>query len=249
VCPDFQIKRHDTLPPFRVSVNDCNGPLDLTDTIAEVSMWAKGKMKKAVSSTDTYFGFADNVGFYQVNVGDIIVVDRIRNPEQLLVLGFDENLHLVQVQRGYNGTSAGTYKKGQSFKVFRILNGVAETSTILEDIPQLDGTVQKDVVMDSQLIYNWLPADTCLPGCYWMEFKLLKMQSESSMMFWGVMPLKSCVGSPSTITITPSAIPSFIPTVSGCDIGAGVEWVRRFPMDSDGFLIQIVDSPTSEVVQ
>ena len=248
VCPDLQIRRHDTLPPFRVSVSDCNGPLDLTDTIAEVSMWSKGKMKKCVTNTDTYFGFADNVGFFQVNVGDIIVVDRVRNPEQMVVQGFDEDLKLIEVQRGYNGTRPGTYKKGQAFKVFRILNAIAATETVLQDFPQLDGTVQTNVVTDSQLIYSWLAADTCLPGCYWLEFKLLKMTTPSSMMFWDSVPLKSCVSSISTITIVPSVVPSFVQAVTGCDMGVGVEWVRRFPVVGEGFLIQIIDSPTSEVV-
>jgi len=26
------------------------------------------------------------------------------------------------------------------------------------------------------LVYEWQPEDTCLPGCYWIEFKLLKMK-------------------------------------------------------------------------
>jgi hypothetical protein len=41
-------------------------------------------------------------------------------------------------------------------------------------------------------------------------------------------------------------VPSFITSVSGCDLGSGVEWVRRFPLDAEGFLIKIVDSPTAE---
>ena len=250
LCPDFQIRRHDTLPQFRVSVNDCNGPLDLTDTIVEVSMWAKGKMKKAVSNTDTYFGLADDVGFFQINIGDVIVVDRIRNPEQMIVQGFDEDLKLVQVRRGYNGTAAGTYKKGQSLKIFRILNAVGETNIVEQDFPQLDGTVETNVVTDSQLVYSWNSQDTCLPGCYWLEFKLLKMLAPpSSLSFWDVTPLKSCVPySISTVSIIPSVVPSFIPTVSGCDIGTGVEWVRRFPVQGEGFLIQIINTSTAENV-
>ena len=54
VCPDFTIKRHDTKPPFKVSVEDCDGPLDLADgtnavvdpnLILEVNIWAKGRLK------------------------------------------------------------------------------------------------------------------------------------------------------------------------------------------------------------
>ena len=84
-CFDFEIKRFDTQPSYFVSVSDCNGPLDLTGTIAEVSMWAIAKLKKSITTSDTYFGLADNIGFQQININDIIVMDRVRNPEQMLV--------------------------------------------------------------------------------------------------------------------------------------------------------------------
>ncbi len=250
-CPDFEIRRHDTIPPFRVSVSDCNGPLDLTDTIAEVSMWALAKFKKAVTATDSYFALADNVGFHQISVGDVIVIDRVRNPEQMIITGFDESLSLVQVQRGYNGTTANAYKKGQKIKVFRILNAVAETHTVTDDVTNLfDGSVQKDVVTDAQLVYNWLPNDTCLPGCFWLEFKLLKMTSESSLSFApDIFPLQNNINQVNFVsTILPSVIPSFIPTVTGCELGTSVEWVRRFPLEGEGFLIKIIDSPTAESI-
>lgn len=238
-CPDFVIRRHDTVPSFNLSVSDCNGPLDLTDCIAEVSMWALARFKRAVAADDTYFGFADNIGFQQISIGDIIVVDRVRNPEQMIVTGFDEDLSFVQVQRGYNGTTAGAYKRGQKIKIFRILNAAAETSIVTEDITSVyDGSVETDVVTDAQLVYNWMPNDTCLPGCFWLEFKLLKMTVESTP-FALQDPLNQVKYG------TASVIPSFVLDVTGCELGAGVEWVRRFPLE-DAFLIRITDSPTSE---
>jgi hypothetical protein len=90
VCPDLTIKRHDTKPPFRVSVADCDGPLDLQDEslVLEVNMWAKGRLKAAITDSDTYFALADNIGFEQIMVGDVIVCDRARLPEHMLVIGF-----------------------------------------------------------------------------------------------------------------------------------------------------------------
>jgi len=49
-----------------------------------------------------------------------------------------------------------------------------------------------------------------------------------------------------------SIIPSFsdenlTPYYFGCILGEGVEWVRRFPIDGEGFLIKVVFSPTTEV--
>jgi len=47
----------------------------------------------------------------------------------------------------------------------------------------------------------------------------------------------------STIHFTPI---SFTPADFGCEMGSGVEWVRRFPETEEGFLIHILDSPTSD---
>jgi hypothetical protein len=220
--------------------------MDLTGTIAEVSMWAIAKFKKPVLAADTYFALADNVGFNQASIGDVVVLDRIRNPEQMLITGFDEDNKFIQVQRGYNGTTAGVYKKGQKIRIFRILNAIATTNTVTEDITNVnDGTIDYGVVTDSQLVYNWMSQDTCLPGCYWLEFKLLKMLVPSSLTFTPESLDFPMFGSCLT-SVIPSIVPSFVTSVGGCDLGSGVEWVRRFPLDAEGFLIKIVDSPTAE---
>lgn len=238
-CPDFRIKRHDTRPAFEFVVKDCNTPLSLTDTVLEVSMWATAKFKNAVAITDTYFALADNIGFQQSLVGDIIVVsEQVRVPEQMLVTGFDETNKFIRVQRGYNGTAAESYKKGAKIKMFRFLNSVGSTEMTLTDVLQVDGTTNEDVLTQSKLIYDWAAQDTCLPGCYYLEMKLLKMVSDDSI--------------PLSLSLVSSDItPSFTtPSASnlGCELGEGVEWARRFPISKEGFLIQIVDSPTSEIL-
>jgi hypothetical protein len=226
LCPDFEIKRHDTQPSFNLAVSDCEGPLDLTNTVVEVSMWAKGKLKTAITSSTTEFSLADNIGFYQSLPGDIILVDRVRGPEMMLVIGHDEDANLIKVMRGYQGTSPGSYKRGTSLRLFRVLNGMGETKTVTETVDQIDGT-KKDVLIESKLVYNWRPSDTCLPGCYYIEFKLLKMlllETDAN----PYLPV------PSVASIGP------------CDMGYGVEWVRRFPVDRDGFVIRVFNSPTAE---
>ena len=240
VCPDFTIKRHDTKPFFELNVADCDGPLDLTDTVVEVSMWAKAKLKAEILASDTYFALADNIGFQQIAVGDIIVVEQIRSPEQMLVTGFDEANKLIQVQRGYGSTTAITYKKGTKLKIFRVLNSVGTTEMTLRDILKTDGTTDTDVIVASKLIYEWAAQDTCLPGCFYLEVKLLKMVSSGS--GFGIV---------SAFALSPSFIPSFTtpdPTDMGCTLPDSVEWVRRFPVDSEGYLVQIVNSPTSEML-
>lgn len=235
-CPDFVIRRHDTKPDFKFDVEDCDGPIDLTDLVCEASMWVKAKLKKSITVDDTYIGLADGIGFEQAQVGDVIVMSRARAPEQMLVTGFDENNKLIQVQRGYNGSLVSPYAKGSALRMFRVLNSVATTEMVKEDIPQVDGTTKNDVITRSSLVYEWLSADTCLPGCYWFEFKLLKMMDSGGMMLGD--------GSIST----PISFISYTPSQTGCGMGDGVQWVQRYPTNGDGFLIKIVDSPTAENV-
>lgn len=234
VCPDFTIRRHDTKPDFKFSVEDCDGPIDLTDLVCEASMWVKAKLKKSIAVDDTYISLADGIGFEQAQVGDVIVMSRARAPEQMLVTGFDENNKLIQVQRGYNGSLIYPYAKGSALRMFRVLNSVATTEMVKEDIPQVDGTTKTNVITKSSLVYEWLSADTCLPGCYWFEFKLLKMADADVMM----------LGEDSISA--PISFISYTPSQSGCGAGEGVQWVQRYPTIGDGFLIKIVDSPTAE---
>lgn len=229
---DFMIKRHDTKPPMKVIVEDCDGPIDLTGLVLEVSMWALAKLKKDIGPSDTALQFADNIGFQQCAVGDIIVMQRVRAPEQMLVVDFDEINSLVYVQRGYHGTPISSFKRGTPLRVFRVLNAPGSTEMDMEDVQQVDGTVVQNQITESRLVHEWAPTDTCLPGCYFLEFKLLKMLTTPAP------PPPS--PSPSTGSYTDFQM--------GCTVGVGVDWVRRYPNNAEGYIIKIFDSPTSENV-
>lgn len=236
VCPDFIIRRHDTKPSFKVKIEDCDGPMDLTGLIVEASMWAKAKLKTAITEDATYFALADNIGFNQIMVGDIIIMDRYRLPEQMLVTAFDETNRLVQVQRGYHGTTAQKWKKGSPLRIMKFFGATAGSELIYQDVLEIDGSTTADVLTDSFFVYDWTGNDTCLPGCYYLEFKLLKMLEAGA----GFVQSQAA-----------SVIPSFTPSNLSaadfyCGIGDGVEWVRRFPVEGEGFLIRITDSPTAE---
>ncbi len=325
ICPDFLIRRHDTRPPFRVEVEDCNGPMDLQGLVVEVNMWALAKLKLAIADDDDFIELADNVGFNQIMVGDVIVMDRVRLPERMVVTAFDETNKLVKVDRGQDGTTASAWKKGTTMRIFRIMNAVASVDMSFEDIENIDGTTEQDVLSSTSLVYTWAPEDTCLPGCYWLEFKIIKMidsvwylpgghwtgethtdsdgffftgtsNTDSSVqlsfdqiqnyylipsILWagevhqhsdenyytgtshndgsvllnntGV-PVEETVGynEDGLVSLDPGITPEFTdesltPSDFGCTLGEGVEWVRRFPLNGEGFLIKIVDSPTREL--
>jgi len=235
-CAEFIIKRHDTSPDFKVLVEDCEGPLDLTSTqfTVEVNMWSDAKIKTALTASDTYFRLADDLGFDQIMQHDIIIIDRVRLPEQMLVTGFDETNKLIRVQRGYHGTTAEIYKKGQEIKIFRILNGVGAIESVYEDILNVDGTTTEDQLTETYLVYNWQALDTCVPGCFFLEFKLLRLAAPPSLQYNLIVPSFT----PSTLT----------PADFGCTQGLGVEYERRFPFNTEGFTIQIIDSPSSEAL-
>ena len=156
-------------------LEDCEGALDIRGLVVEANMWALARLKRHISDTDDYLSLADDIGFDQIMINDIIIMDRVRLPEYMLVTGFDEDDKLVRVQRGYKGTTPCKWKRGTKMRIFRVLNSQGETEIIYEDIREIDGTVKKDTITSSSLIYKWQPEDTCLPGCYWFEFKLLKM--------------------------------------------------------------------------
>lgn len=163
VCPDFTLRRNDTKPDFKVKIEDCDGPLDLTDLVLEASMWSNGKFKFAVSSTDTYFSLADNIGFNQIMIGDVIIVDRPRQTEHLLVTAFDESNYYIQVQRGYHGTIVQNWKKGQPIKIIKFMNSSAQTEMVYQDVIGVDGMTTKDVLQESYFVYPWKNGDTCFP--------------------------------------------------------------------------------------
>jgi hypothetical protein len=243
ICPDFVIRRHDTKPAFKVKIDDCDGPLDLTDLVLEASMWAKGKLKTALNTEHTVLSLADNIGFNQIMVGDVLIMDQARLPEKMLVLGFDEPNYLVHVQRGYHGTPIQTWKRGTSLKIMKFTNVPASTEMLYQNILEIDGTTTSDVLTDSFFIYDWQSQDTCLPGCYYLEFKLMKMvASVSSQM---TVPENEIPSNIVPSGVVPSFTnPSLIPSNFGCDINPQIEWIRRFPVDSEGFYIKISDSAT-----
>lgn len=325
ICPDFIIRRHDTKPALKISVEDCDGPMDLRGLVIEVSMWALARLKVDIEESDEFFWLADNIGFQQIMVGDIIVMDRVRLPEHMLVVAFDETNKLVKVQRGYHGTNVSKWKKGTNLRIFRVLSAPGEAELVYEDILQVDGTTKKDVLTTAYLVYEWQPEDTCLPGCYWLEFKVLKMidtvwylpggywtgevhthtdgffytgssNTESSVRLsynqvddryylpdnpWpgdvilhsdgnyytglvhndgSVLLGKTGVSAgvdtaydeEGLALVGLSVIPSFTdesltPYYFGCILGEGVEWVRRFPISGEGFLIKVANSFTSEM--
>jgi len=205
LCPDFLIKRNDNKPDFRVKVEDCDGPMDLTNLVLEANMWASAKLKSALSLTDLNISLADNIGFNQIAIGDVIFVNKPRQAEYMLVTSFDEVNYSIRVQRAYHNTTAQNFKKGQEIKIIKFMNSSSVTEMIFQDVINIDGTTSNDTLTESFLVYNWQLSNTSLPGCYTFEFKLMKMNSTD------------------------------------------VEWVRRFPSNSEGYKIKIYDSPTSEI--
>lgn len=204
-APDFCIKRWDTRPSFRVSVEDCDGVVDLTDEnlVLDASMWFKARLKTGITSSSSQILFADNVGFNQVSVGDIILTDRARNPEKMLVSSIDEESGTISVQRGYGATAPDKWAKGTTLRIFKFTDQPAEIESVFEQKEGLDGVVVEEL-SDTFMVFNWDSGHTSMPGCYWLEFKLTMMD------------------------------------------GASIAWTKRTPLSREGFVINIVDSPSGQ---
>ncbi len=233
VCPDFVIRRHDTRPSFKVNVEDCDGPMDFSNLVVEFSLWARARLRLDTTSEGAFVSFADGIGFYQVMVNDILIFDRPRSPEHMKVIGFDEDNHLIFVQRGVNGTTISNWKKGTPIKIMKAFSNPALSELVLQDVENRDGTKDRDQLTDSFLVYDWKPSDTCLPGCYWGEFKVLSLSNVETE------PDDDADDVTMTMTLSPSDY--------GCKLGEGVEWARRFPVTGEGYLIKVEDSPSAEL--
>jgi len=200
------MKRHDTRPSLKISMEDCDGVVDLTNEhlVLEASMWFDAKIKSAIDESSDVISFADGRGFDQVLVGDVIVMDRVRSPERMLVNEIDESSKSISVERAHGGTSASSWPKGSALRAFRFMDVTAAIESVYEDVTQVDGTTSNQLT-ETFLVFNWDASHTSMPGCYWLEFKLTMMS------------------------------------------GQEVEWVKRLPLSSDGFLVSILDSPTVEI--
>jgi len=228
ICYDFIIKRHDGMPEFKLEVTDCDEPIDLNDLVDEASMWSNSRLRYNLTEYQTVIQFADNIGFDQILINTIIQAGIGRNFERMKVIGFDEIKKEIYVERGYKSTTPFPWKKGTNLKLLRFLSMPAITELTFEDITNIDGSISKNQLTHSYLIYKWRPEDTCLAGCFYFEFKILKMVE---------------------LGLSLSPVPSYpFPSISysSCDWGANVEWTRRFPNDKDGFIIQVYNSPTGE---
>lgn len=184
-CADFKIKQHSTDPPFRVAIEDCGGIFDLTDEELSVkfSMWSEAKLKTAITASDDVIKFADNIGFEQIIAGDVIEIPHVRSPELLLVTGFDESKKTVEVVRGYSNTTPRDWDKGQRLNLFRIIDVTGAIEIIEADVEQSDGTIEEEIV-DSYLVLDWTTDFTEVPGCYNVEFTLIKTSAETSEVVW-----------------------------------------------------------------
>jgi hypothetical protein len=182
--PDFCIKRNDTKPSLRISVSDCDGASDLTGEglVLEASMWFEAKLKRAITNSETIISFADNMGFDQISIDDIIIVNKPRSPEQMVVIDINESDKTISVRRSHASTSASSLAKGTALRIFKFIDEPAEIESVFEDIIQTDGGSQNELV-ETFMVFNWKDGHTNLAGCYWLEFKLI-MLSDSNDILW-----------------------------------------------------------------
>lgn len=179
-APDFCIKRGDTMPYFKVSVEDCEGVVDLTDEnlVLDASMWFKARLKSDITSSSSTVAFADGLGFDQVSVGDVLLADRVRNPEKMLVSSINEASKTITVQRGYDSTLPDNWSKGTQLLIFRFIDEPAEIQSVFEERENMDGAVVEEL-SDTFMVFKWTQDYTSMPGCYFLEFKLTMMEGSS----------------------------------------------------------------------
>lgn len=188
--PDFCIKKNDTRPIFQVSFSDCDGAVELDNEniVVEASMFFKAKLKSQISNSSTTLSFADNIGFDQILIGDLIVVDKPRNSEKMLVVSIDESSKSFTVQRGYSSSPSipsmpQSWSKGTNLKIFRFIDETAQVESVFEDTTQVDGSILNELT-DTILSFAFTSEHTSAPGCYWFEFKISRIMPENGEIDW-----------------------------------------------------------------
>ena len=225
--PIYVVKQHSNYPPFKVDVTDCNQePYDVKDLVVEAAMWTNAKLKTALTASDIYIKFADNIGYDSVGPNSILHVSNGRDFERMTIVGFDDVNKAIQVNRGACDTVARPWTKGTPIKILRFFNSPASSELVYYDRENIDGTKTKNVLQRSTLIYDWKPEDVCFVGKYYFEFKVLKMNLLTNLDDFNII-------SKNDINYH-------------CELGVGVEWARRFPNDKEGFVIEVTASPTAE---
>jgi hypothetical protein len=147
-------------------------PLDLTGKEITASMWANAKLKKDISDSDTEILFADNIGLNSVIPEDVLLLKSSSDHELVQVSSIENNN--ITVTRGYFDTTSINWKKGTNIKIIKIMNSSATYDLVKEDVMKLNGTVEKNVLVESYLVYNWFVDDTRVPGEYYFEFKVIE---------------------------------------------------------------------------
>ena len=227
VCPDFTTKQHSTYPPLKIQVFDCgDSPYDMKDLVVEASMWSVAKLKADITTTTDLLQFADNIGYNTVGTTSILHLSTGRDFERMTITGFDDVNKIIQVERGACSTLVRPWKKGTPIKILRFLSRAAYAELIYENQEQIGGTIQENVLTKSFLLYDWQPEDVCFAGRYFFEFKVLKMNLLTNLTNEGVISVNELD--------------------YHCGLGFGVEWARRFPVEKDGFVIEVLPSPTAE---
>lgn len=174
---DLIIKRNSTQPSVRYKIYDCDrSPIDLNGKEITASMWSNARLKKDIDETDFEIVFLDNKGLLTVVPDDILLFKSSSNHELMQVSSIVNNT--IMVTRGYFDTTPNIWKKGSSVKIIKIMNSSATYDLVKEDVMKLNGTVEKNVLVESYLVYNWFIDDTRVPGEYYFEFKVIEKNEE-----------------------------------------------------------------------
>lgn len=170
---DFVIKRNSTQPSIRLKIYDCDGgPIDLTNKEVTASMWANAKLKRDINENSFEVSLADNIGLNTVIPDDILLLKNSYNHELVQVSSIVNNT--LMVTRGYFDTNPTSWKRGTGIKIIKIMNSGATFDLVKEDVMKLNGTIEKNVLVESYLVYNWFVDDTRVPGKYYFEFKVIE---------------------------------------------------------------------------
>ena len=89
----------------------------------------------------------------------------------------------MTVNRGQLGTDPLNWRKGSVVKIIKFINSPATKELVNSTSLNMQGD-EETTLSESYLVYNWLDSDTALPGDYLFEFKVTKINHDTSATEW-----------------------------------------------------------------
>ena len=171
----FSMKKNDTCPSYSIQIYDpeTGNLASYENWTVKVNMYYVSYLKTDIQDDTMTISLLGNLNLDQIKVGDIIKPTSLDQSvdEEMLITAMDVNNKTITVTRGYDSTTATSFKKKSKLIFYRIFEKDGYVDSEYEE--DENDELSDDEELDYSLIkYDWNPEDTTHAGIYCLEFKI-----------------------------------------------------------------------------